>query len=142
MEEHSEIKKTPKNWQAKRRPISDELGDKLRSDIYKGIYVGRMPSMDILASDYGVSRVTLRNVLLSLQEEGIVTIRQGSGTFVRTIELPTTNEKPTVPLVFAQALGRYLDFLVSPNISNVTKTRMVGIVDSQLQLALELGGVE
>ena len=42
----------------------------------------RLPSERILAEQYGVSRGTLREALTRLEQEGLVDIRPGSGTYV------------------------------------------------------------
>lgn len=43
---------------------------------------GRLPSENALSQEYGVSRATIRDVLTSLELEGIVIRRRGIGTFI------------------------------------------------------------
>lgn len=43
----------------------------------------RLPSMDELAAQYGVARVTIRQAIKLLEAEGILETHQGRGTFVR-----------------------------------------------------------
>ncbi len=56
----------------------------LRDAIRAGHYQpgDRLPSEDRLAVDFGVSRVTLRHAMAALEADGLVTKRQGAGTFV------------------------------------------------------------
>lgn len=41
-----------------------------------------LPSEDTLAAEYEVSRITVRQALSSLEQEGLVTRQRGRGTFV------------------------------------------------------------
>ncbi|MFI8861157.1 GntR family transcriptional regulator [Streptomyces prasinus] len=70
------------------RPVPsrrDTIADDLRARITTGrIGAGeRLPSETHLASQYGVSTATLRNVLAVLQAEGLVEKAHGKGNFVR-----------------------------------------------------------
>ena len=62
-----------------------ELALKLRSDIRNGVYSDgeRLPSENELVSDTGYSRQTIRQAIGILENEGIVSRIQGSGTYVR-----------------------------------------------------------
>ncbi|MGY9062347.1 MAG: FadR/GntR family transcriptional regulator [Rhodospirillales bacterium] len=51
----------------------------------------RLPSERVLATDFGVSRTSLREALLALEIAGIVEIRVGSGVFI----LPHENNVET-----------------------------------------------
>lgn len=57
----------------------------LRDRIVSGALAAgeRMPGEPSLAAEHGVSRVTLRRALDRLAEEGLITRKPGSGTFVR-----------------------------------------------------------
>ncbi|GAA2450665.1 GntR family transcriptional regulator [Agromyces soli] len=55
----------------------------LRSAIDQGLAVGdRLPTENEIAQIYGVSRITVRQALSALADEGYVERRQGTGTFV------------------------------------------------------------
>lgn len=57
----------------------------LRADIQSGALRpdARLPSEFELASQYGVSRVTIRRALGVLADEGLVVVLHGRGTFVK-----------------------------------------------------------
>ena len=66
------------------RTLPDRAADDLREAIRGGLFgpQGRLPSEPTLATQLAVSRATLRHAISILEEEGLVTRRQGSGTFV------------------------------------------------------------
>lgn len=49
--------------------------------------VGRLPSEEVLAKRYEVSRATIRSTLQSLEKDGIVTRQHGIGTFINSESL-------------------------------------------------------
>jgi len=55
----------------------------LRTLIDQGVEIGtQLPTENELASIYGISRITIRQALSALAEDGYVERRQGTGTFV------------------------------------------------------------
>ena len=56
----------------------------LRDRIARGVFArdGGLPGEQALASDFGVSRVTLRRALAALEDEGLISRRRGAGTFL------------------------------------------------------------
>lgn len=60
------------------------IHDKIKDDIDVGIWkIGqRLPSERDLADEFGVSRMTLRQAITLLVEEGVLTRKVGSGTYV------------------------------------------------------------
>jgi DNA-binding GntR family transcriptional regulator len=122
--------------------IFKRAGDSMRTDIRSGVLVGRLPSMDILARTYGVSRVTMRKAMLYLQDEGLLNIKQGRGTsvtsFVTSLKEPQEGEARNFtnefPDTFKEAVGHYIGFLVNPRIPRELKIRMIGIIDTQIGL--------
>lgn len=60
------------------------IHDKIKDDIDAGIWkIGqRLPSERDLADDFAVSRMTLRQAITLLVEEGVLTRKVGSGTYV------------------------------------------------------------
>jgi GntR family transcriptional regulator len=56
----------------------------LRDRIARGVFTrdGSLPGEQTLASEFGVSRVTLRRALQALEEEGLISRKRGAGTFL------------------------------------------------------------
>ena len=75
-------------------PLYYQLETILRKKITSGDYAPDtpLPSEDGLAEEYGVSRITVRQALSSLEQDGLVIRQRGKGTFVSgkadTLELP------------------------------------------------------
>lgn len=67
-----------------RLSLSHQAQRYLRSLIETGTYQPgeQLPSQDELAAELGVSRTTLREALLGLEQEGIIILKHGVGTFV------------------------------------------------------------
>jgi DNA-binding GntR family transcriptional regulator len=65
-------------------PVYKQIEASLRSGIDRGVYpVGsKLPSEDLIAEEYGVSRGTVRQALSELSNHGIIKRIHGSGTFV------------------------------------------------------------
>jgi len=71
--------------QIKRKALYLEVIDVLMQLIQEGKYPPRskLPSEEQLAQEFGVSRVTLREALRVLAEDGVIIRRHGNGTFIR-----------------------------------------------------------
>jgi len=75
-------------------PLYYQLETILRKKITSGDYSPNtpLPSEDALAEEYEVSRITVRQALSSLEQDGLVIRQRGKGTFVSekadTLELP------------------------------------------------------
>ena len=67
--------------------LSDQIAEQLRSRIAAKQYLPgeKLPVEAELASQFGVSRITIREAVRKLDIMGIVEVRQGAGTFVKTI---------------------------------------------------------
>src|SRR5271168_1372099 len=67
----------------------ERLGDLLYGQILERIVSGalkegdKLPSENQICQAFGVSRPTVREALMRLHADGLVTTRQGSGTFVQ-----------------------------------------------------------
>lgn len=63
-----------------------QIADDLRTAIDDGTYApgDRLPGENALMATYGVARMTARQALAVLQQEGLVAARKGAGVFVRT----------------------------------------------------------
>lgn len=88
-----------------RRRLYQQVAEDVEREILSGKYPpeSRLPSEQELARAYGVSRNVVREALKSLKELGLVSIRTGSGTYVR--------QPSTQPV--ADALHRFIRH--SPN---------------------------
>lgn len=65
-------------------PIYIQIHDKIKADIEKGVWTigDRLPSERELAIQFNVSRMTLRQAIQTLADEGILERKIGSGTYV------------------------------------------------------------
>lgn len=68
-----------------RKPRYQELAEELRARILRGSYPdpSQFPTESMLCKRYGLSRFTVREALRSLQVEGLIQRRRGSGTFIQ-----------------------------------------------------------
>lgn len=85
MREKNPFPTTVSKREITRRPRYLEVIDFISEDIKNKTYPpgSKLPSEGELASGYSVSRVTLREALRGLEEEGVIIRRHGIGTFVR-----------------------------------------------------------
>lgn len=75
-------------------PLYYQIKDDIFHDIESGKYhIGeRLPAERVLAEKYGVTRMTIRQAIKSLVEQGFLHVRHGSGTYVSDrSSLKTTN---------------------------------------------------
>ena len=64
--------------------LAQQVSDDVRKRIGSGEFAAneRLPSETALAAEYGVSRVTVRTALRTLESQGLIDVRHGSGSFV------------------------------------------------------------
>lgn len=69
-----------------------QVTDAIRDDITQGVYRpgDALPSEARMIDQYGVSRTTLRQALIVLRTEGLIEIRHGKGSFVRSRDTAAT----------------------------------------------------
>jgi GntR family transcriptional regulator/MocR family aminotransferase len=81
----------------KGKPLYRQLETKIRQIILNGQLAAgsRMPATRQLATDLGISRLTVKNVYEQLTAEGFLRARQGSGTYVEHIQ--SSNLLPETP---------------------------------------------
>ncbi|MGB0386342.1 MAG: GntR family transcriptional regulator [Ardenticatenaceae bacterium] len=108
------------------KPIVDQVNSILRERIRRQEYPpgGRLPSESELASQFGVSRATVRSVLAALAAEGLIVRKQGSGTFVNE-RIRDVNTR----------LGGVLDF--THLIENSGRQASIRMVSAQTRAATE-----
>jgi GntR family transcriptional regulator len=65
-------------------PLYAQLAQRLRARISRGEWKegDRLPSHEVLAEDYSVARVTVRQAISLLETDGLLASRRGRGTFV------------------------------------------------------------
>lgn len=89
-----------------RRRLVDEVIDHLRSEISTGRFSSgsRLPPEAKLTAQLGVSRTTLREAIVVLSHDGLVDVRQGDGTYVRSATAPeiSLTDRPVAELLEAQ----------------------------------------
>lgn len=78
-------------------PLYVKIREVLREDIKKGVLKrgDKLPSEDELASRYSVSRMTVRQGITDLIDEGLLYRRHGIGTFVTHLHLERDHSKLT-----------------------------------------------
>lgn len=82
-------------------PLYLQIADRLREDIGAMDRGARIPSEPQLAKDWGVSRFTVAKAVEQLVDEGLITRRQGSGSFVAEAPL---RRAPGYLLSFTEAV--------------------------------------
>lgn len=82
-------------------PLYLQIADRLREDIIAMDSGARIPSEPQLAKDWGVSRFTVAKAVEQLVDEGLITRRQGSGSFVAEAPL---RRAPGYLLSFTEAV--------------------------------------
>jgi GntR family transcriptional regulator, transcriptional repressor for pyruvate dehydrogenase complex len=67
-----------------RTGLADQVVERLLRDIIEAVYPpgGQLPPEPVLAEQAGVSRLTLREAVKALRQQGVVRVEQGRGTFV------------------------------------------------------------
>lgn len=67
------------------RAVYRQIADHLRASMVRGrLHAGeQLPSESQLMEHYGVARMTIRNALRVLQDEGLITAEHGRGVYVR-----------------------------------------------------------
>lgn len=72
-----------------RTPLYERLVERLRDHIRDaGLQPGdRLPAERQLAAQLGVSRVTVKQAIVALEVQGLVEVRHGGGTFLRSTDL-------------------------------------------------------
>lgn len=82
--------------------VVDEIIRLIADKIYRP--GDKLPTENELVERFGVSRVTIRESLKKLNSMGVVSIRQGDGTFVKDFDL-TSAMKPLYPLMLLSNLS-------------------------------------
>ena len=91
-----------------RKALYFEVVELLLEDIRKGLYPpgSKLPSEDQLARQFSISRVTLREALRVLEDDGVIVRRHGSGTFVldkKAVPIQTLSSIVSTSTIFKRA---------------------------------------
>ncbi len=84
------------------KEVKEDLGKKIKEATYKS--GDRLPAERQLAEAYGVSRMTLRQALAELEQEGYLQREKGRGTFVATPDLYQENLRSFTQTLLARDL--------------------------------------
>ena len=100
--------KEKKERKISRKALYVEVIDFLLDDIKDGQYPpgSKLPSEDQLAREFSVSRVTLREALRVLEDDGVIVRRHGSGTFVldkKAVPIQTLSSIVSISTIFKRA---------------------------------------
>lgn len=81
----------------KKMPLYKQIKQQIKDKIISGElrYKDRVPSEQEIMDEYQVSKITVKNALIGLAEEGWVTRIQGKGTFVCWNEQEESNHTPS-----------------------------------------------
>lgn len=92
----------------KRKSLSDRVLEIIQQNIIENIYRpgDKLPVENELAQKFGVSRITIREAITKLSFMGIVTIKQGEGTFIRKVT-PESFMKPLLPMLLLDQKNIY-----------------------------------
>jgi GntR family transcriptional regulator len=85
MDQEARARPAPARRPLRRGRLADEVRDAIVEDYIRTGRVApgeRLPSESELCQQYGVSRVTVRSAIRSLQEASIISVRHGSGSTV------------------------------------------------------------
>jgi len=76
--------KAPPPAQARKKTLSSQVADELRSRIEGGMYApgDKLPTEQVLVEKFGFSRTVIREAVATLRADGLLESRQGAGVFV------------------------------------------------------------
>jgi len=101
-------------------PLYVQISDLYRQRIQKGFWKNgeRLPSLEALAEEFNVARVTVRQAIHRLVQDGLVKAQRGKGTFV--IGMPQTEHWLRVETTLVNLTATYQDTL--PTILNTDES--------------------
>ncbi len=102
--------------------LAKDIESKINSGEYK--IREKLPSERELAKAYGVSRMTARQAITSLLEEGVVFRERGSGTFVQAPSIQQNNVKSfteTVEALGFKVKNRIIEFSTVSSLKTIAK---------------------
>ena len=122
-------------------PIYIQIHDKIKEDIEKGVWsIGdRLPSERELALKFDVSRMTLRQAIQTLADEGILERKIGSGTYVarKKVQETMTGTTSFTEITLSQnrvPSSRTVSYFVAKPSSSEMEKLQLGPEDSILRM--------
>ncbi len=102
-------------------PLYYQIETILRQRISSGALKAGMPfsNEEALQKEFGVSRITVRHSLASLEKEGIIARKRGKGTFV----------SPKIPPLEAEKLTGSMENLLRMGVNSSVKLLELGMID-------------
>jgi GntR family transcriptional regulator len=102
-------------------PKYSQIADIFRQRIARGVWQKglRLPANEVLAAEFGVSRVTIRQAVDLLSRDGVIEAQQGRGTFVKGAVKQDRWLK--VETTLSDLAEMYRD--TSPEIINISESR-------------------
>ena len=99
------------------RRLYEQLAERIRQQILSGALNpgDRLPTERIFARDYGVSRTVVREAVKTLQQDGLIEVKAGLGTFV----VDATDR------AFSQSLSLLMSLNLNDNMLDVVEIREI-----------------
>lgn len=121
-----------------------QIGELLAADIRKKLYAPgeQLPSEPELAARYAVNRHTIRRAMAELEQEGLVRIEQGRGTFVQEHAIDYAIGKRTrfSENLKRQGLPAHLDLLGKQLVRDAEAAGHLGLARNAELLRVQMSG--
>lgn len=123
-----------------RAAVSQQIADQLRSDILEGVRApGERIRQELLAEQYGVSRLPIREALRIVESEGLVTRVANTGAWVSSMDLADCTETYLIreqlePLLLRHSVANYDDELIARLEAMEREIEQAGNVEDYLDL--------
>ena len=120
------MSKTKTEFVSSRIPLYYQLENVLREKISSGAFLAgvRMPTEVELTKEYGVSRITVRQALQALTDEGLIERQQGRGTFIANRKTRVSRFTGTIHLTGS------LDELIAMGMDTPVKVLEMNLVEA------------
>lgn len=112
------------------KPKHQEISRDLRQEVLAGKFGsgGRMPSEAQLVKRFGASRPTIARALRTLQDEGLVVRRAGSGTFVQESAGPHVAGTRTLALLIPDLQNAAIFQQIAGEIAGLARVREYSVI--------------
>ncbi len=123
-----------------RAAVSQQIADRLRSEILSGFRVpGERIRQELLAEEYGVSRLPVREALRIVESDGLVTLVANTGAWVSSMNLDECTETYLIreqlePLLLRHSVQSYTEDIVNQLAELEERIEQAGNVEDYLDL--------